>query len=120
MAPWFVRPPGTRLSFRATARFTHDDRCLPVHAAASDGLDGGEEVFLGLDTHFSGWDGTARIAWPGVALTMTATGALATNLQVYAPAGPGGAVRRAVLARAGRGESPRPVQARTDAGARPW
>jgi len=83
--PWFVRPPGTRLSFRATTRFTHDDRCLPVAAAPCTGLDGGEGAFLGLDTHFAGWDGVARIDWPGLALGITATGALASNLQVYAP-----------------------------------
>ncbi|MBR0681897.1 aldose epimerase [Roseomonas eburnea] len=83
--PWFVRPPGTRIAFRATHRCTHDSRCLPVAAAPSPGLDGGEEALLGLDTHFAGWDGVARIAWPGRTLTMTATGALATNLQVYAP-----------------------------------
>ena len=58
---------------------------LPVSAAPSPGLDGGEEAFLGLDTHFAGWDGAARIAWPGLTLHMRATGALATNLQVYAP-----------------------------------
>lgn len=83
--PWFVRPTGTRLAFHASHRCTHDARCLPVSAAPSQGLDGGEEVFLGLDTHFPGWDGRATITWPGLALTMTATGALATNLQVYAP-----------------------------------
>jgi len=83
--PWFVRPAGTRLAFRATHRCTHDARCLPVSAEPTPGLDGGEDVFLGLDTHFPGWDGTATIAWPELTLTMTATGALATNLQVYAP-----------------------------------
>jgi aldose 1-epimerase len=83
--PWFVRPPGTRLAVRASHRCIHDDRCLPVAATPGDGLDGGEEAFLGLDTHFAGWDGVARIAWPGLALTIAATGALATNLQVYAP-----------------------------------
>jgi aldose 1-epimerase len=83
--PWFVRPAGTRLAFRAATRFTHDDRCLPVSAAASTGLDGDESAFLGLDTHFAGWDGAARIEWPGLALTIAATGALASNLQVYAP-----------------------------------
>ncbi len=83
--PWFVRPPGTRLAFGATHRCTHDARCLPVSAAASDGLDGGEEAFLGLDTHFAGWDGRATITWPELTLTMATTGALATNLQVYAP-----------------------------------
>ena len=83
--PWFARPRGTRLAFRATHRCTHDARCLPVSAAAVKGLDGGEDAFLGLDTHFAGWDGVARIAWPGLTLTMTAQGDLAPNLQVYAP-----------------------------------
>lgn len=83
--PWFARPPGTRLAFRATHRCTHDARCLPVSVAPSEGLDGGEEAFLGLDTHFAGWDGLARIEWPGLTLTMAAQGDLATNLQVYAP-----------------------------------
>jgi aldose 1-epimerase len=86
--PWFVRPAGTRLAFRAMHRCTHDARNLPVAAAFDAGLDGGEEAFLGLDTHFPGWDGVARIAWPGRVLTMSATGALATHLQVYAPPAP--------------------------------
>jgi aldose 1-epimerase len=86
--PWFVRPPGTRLAFRATHRCTHDARTLPVAAAFDRGLEGGEEAFLGLDTHFPGWDGQARIAWPGRVLTMTAAGALSTHLQVYAPRSP--------------------------------
>lgn len=83
--PWFVRPPGTHLAFRATQRCIHDARGLPVAAEPAGGLDGGEEVLLGLDTHFAGWDGAATIAWPGLALRIAATGALATNLQVYAP-----------------------------------
>ncbi len=83
--PWFVRPAGTRLSFRATHRCTHDSRCLPIAAEPASGLDGGEEAFLGLDTHFPGWNGAATIAWPGLALRIAATGALGTNLQVFAP-----------------------------------
>lgn len=86
--PWFVRPPGTRLAFRATHRCTHDPRNLPIAAALTRGLDGDEEAFLGLDTHFAGWDGAARIAWPGLVLHLSASGALAANLQVYAPAEP--------------------------------
>ena len=39
--PWFVRPGGTRLSFRASHRCTHDARCLPVSASARGGIDGG-------------------------------------------------------------------------------
>lgn len=83
--PWFLRTPATRLAFRATHRCTHDARCLPVSAAESSGLDAEEAGLLGLDTHFAGWDGTARIEYPGLVLTVAATGALATNLQVYAP-----------------------------------
>lgn len=83
--PWFVRPAGARLAFHATHRCTHDARRLPVAAEPCAGLDGGEDAFLGLDTHFAGWDGAATIAWPGLTLRIAATGALATNLQVYAP-----------------------------------
>lgn len=83
--PWFVRPTGTHLAFRATHRCTHDARGLPVAAEAAIGLDGGEDAFLGLNTHFAGWDGAAAIAWPGLTLRIAATGAVATNLQVYAP-----------------------------------
>ncbi|WP_137128322.1 aldose epimerase [Roseomonas sp. HF4] len=83
--PWFPRGPATHLAFRATHRCTHDARCLPIAARPDPGLDAVEAALLGLDTHFAGWDGTARLAWPGLALAMTATGALAANLQVYAP-----------------------------------
>lgn len=83
--PWFVRPAGTRLAFHAAQRCTHDVRGLPVSAEPTTGLDGGEEAILGLDTHFAGWDGAATIAWPSLTLHLRATGALATNLQVFAP-----------------------------------
>lgn len=83
--PWFPRPAGTRLAFRAAWRCTHDARGLPVSAEASTGIDGGEAALLGLDTHFAAWDGAARLGWPGLEVTMTATGDLATNLQVYGP-----------------------------------
>ena len=82
-----VRPPAGHAA-RASApprASPATTRCLPVAAAPCDGLDGRRGRLLGLDTHFAGWDGVARIGWPGLALTITATGALATNLQVYAP-----------------------------------
>ena len=75
----------TRLAFGATHRCAHDARNLPVAAEAITGLDAGEAGLVGLDTHFAGWDGMARIDWPGLTLTMAAQGDLATNLQVYAP-----------------------------------
>ncbi len=83
--PWFVRRPGLVLGFAATHRLAHDERCLPIAAAPSRGLAGDEAAYLGLDTHFTGWDGTARLGWPGLALRMTATGALANGVQVFAP-----------------------------------
>jgi len=83
--PWFPRDPATRLAFGAGHRCAHDARGLPVAAETVAGVDAAEAGLLGLDTHFAGWDGVARLALPGLALTMTAGGALATNLQVYAP-----------------------------------
>ena len=86
--PWFPRTEGVWLAFRAARRLAHDPRGLPLAAEACDGIAGGEQTLLCLDTHFTGWDGLARIAWPGLDLAMTATGALAAGLQVYAPPGP--------------------------------
>ena len=83
--PFFPRPPGTRLRCAATTLFARDARCLPVAAQPSAGVDG--EDFDGLDTSFAGWDGVAEIAWPDATLHLTASGAWARNLQIFAPAG---------------------------------
>jgi aldose 1-epimerase len=83
--PFFPRPPGTRLRFSASVAFGRDPRTLPVEPRGIAGISGGEDAFVGLDTHFAGWDGAAEIAWPELALRLRATGALATNLQVFAP-----------------------------------
>lgn len=86
--PFFVRPSGTRLAFRATTMFGRDARTLPVAPRATTGIRGGEEAYLGLDTHFAGWDGRAEIAFPGAdgpALRLVASGAWTGNLQVFAP-----------------------------------
>ena len=86
--PSFLRPPGTRLSFRAATRFARDARCLPVAEQPTDGLDGDEASYEGLDTHFAGWDGVAEIGRPDLRrLVLSATGAWAGNLQVFAPSG---------------------------------
>jgi len=85
--PFFLRPPGTRLRFRAATLFARDARCLPVAEQPTTGVDGGEAAFEGLDTHFAGWDGAAEIERPDVRLRLTAAGAWANNLQVFAPAG---------------------------------
>lgn len=85
--PFFLRPPGTRLRFRAGALLARDARHLPVAAQDSGGVDGDESAYEGLDTHFAGWDGTAEILRPELRLVMAAEGAWARNLQVFAPAG---------------------------------
>jgi aldose 1-epimerase len=86
--PWFPRPAGTRLSVAARTVFGRDARALPVAPRPSAGLNGGDAVLLGLDTHFAGWDGQAAITWPdGSRLAMQAEGAWMGNLQVYAPRG---------------------------------
>jgi aldose 1-epimerase len=84
--PYFPRPAGTRLRAAARIAFSRDDRNLPVAPRASTGLDGAEAVPDALDGHFAGWDGKAEILWPdGAALTLHATGAWSSNLQVFAP-----------------------------------
>ncbi|MBB5692432.1 aldose epimerase family protein [Muricoccus pecuniae] len=85
--PFFTRPPGTRLSFRAGGTLTRDARNLPTGCAPSDGLDGGEEVFGGLDTHFVGWDGNARLQLGDMPFTLIGEEAWSRNIQVFAPRG---------------------------------
>jgi aldose 1-epimerase len=85
--PFFLRPAGTGLRFRAGALFARDARTLPVAVQASDGLVGDEPVYEGLDTHFAGWDGAAEILRPDLRLHLAAEGAWSRNLHVFAPAG---------------------------------
>ncbi|WP_158091245.1 aldose 1-epimerase [Thalassospira mesophila] len=95
--PWFRATEDVTLSFDAEGCFNADDDVLPVAAAVVDlGRDFSRAKMArhhrGLDTHYSGWDGTARLDWPedGVALTMSSSDSL-RNLQVYVPKD-GGAV----------------------------
>lgn len=85
--PFFLRLPGTHLRFHAATLFARDARCLPVAEQRTAGVDGDEAAFEGLDTHFAGWDGAAEISRPDLRLLLTASGAWAGNLQVFAPAG---------------------------------
>ena len=85
--PFFIRPAGTRLAFRATGLLTRDARNLPVESIPSAGLDGGEDEFAGLDTHHTGWDGTARLTLGDAAFTLLGEEAWSRNIQVFAPAG---------------------------------
>ena len=86
--PWFWRPAGTRLRFNATTIFDRDARNVATAPRPGGGLDGGDDVVLGHDTHFAGWDGVAEMARPdGMRLLMRAEGAWSRNLQVFAPKG---------------------------------
>ena len=85
--PFFTRPAGTRLSFRATGLLTRDARNLPVESVPSTGIEGGEEAFAALDTHFTGWDGTAHLALGEQAFTLRGEDAWSRNIQVFAPPG---------------------------------
>jgi aldose 1-epimerase len=85
--PFFLRPPGTRLRFRAATLFARDARCLPVAEQPTAGVDGDEAAYEGLDTHFAGWDGAVEIRRPDLRLRLAAGGAWAGNLQMFAPAG---------------------------------
>lgn len=86
--PWFARPAGTRLRFAATTIFGRDARNIATAPRPGSGLDGGDAVLDGHDTHFAGWDGMAEITRPdGIRLRMRADGAWSRNLQVFAPSG---------------------------------
>jgi aldose 1-epimerase len=81
--PFFAAPAGMVLAFAARARLRTDPRMLPLAAEPSAGVAGAD--YAGLDTHFTGWDGRARLG----ALVLEATGAWAGNLQVFSPPGSG-------------------------------
>lgn len=88
--PYFERPAGTRFSAAARIAFGRDARNLAVAPRPSTGLHDAADAMDGLDGHFAGWDGTARIDWPdGHGLILRAAGAWATNLHVFAPQGGG-------------------------------
>jgi aldose 1-epimerase len=88
--PWFARPAGTRLAFRARTVFGRDARNLPIGPRPTAGFAGADRTLDGLDTHFTGWDGAAAITHPdGFAFRLLASGAWSGHLQVYAPTGGG-------------------------------
>lgn len=88
--PYFDRPAGTRFAAASRIAFGRDARNLPIAPRPSAGLRGADAALDGLDGHFAGWDGTARIDWPdGRGMTMRAAGAWSGNMQFFAPRGGG-------------------------------
>jgi len=85
--PFFVRPTGTELAFHASSTLARDDRNLPVEIVPSTGVNGGEDAYSGLDTHYARWDGTARLTLGDAAFILRGHEAWSRNLQVFAPYG---------------------------------
>lgn len=83
--PFFVRPGGTRLAFHARHLIDADARGLPMPPAPSTGFDGDVSAILGMDAHFAGWDGAARLDLGGRRFTLRGSGAWARNVHVFAP-----------------------------------
>ncbi len=87
--PFFVRPGGTRVAFRATGSVRRDARNLPTAVEPSVGVAGGEDAIAGKDTHYVGWDGAADLDLGPLRLRLRADGAWSRNLQLFAPSGAG-------------------------------
>ena len=87
--PFFTRPAGTRIAFRATGAIERDARNLPVGCAPSPGVEGGEEAFAGADTHYTGWDGAVRLDLGARGFVLRGEDAWSRNLQLFAPRGAG-------------------------------
>mgnify|MGYP002717193541 CR=1 FL=1 len=54
----------------------------------AEGVSGGEEVWLGQDRHYAGWDGGLDLDLGGMGLRLAGEGRWAGNLQFYAPNAP--------------------------------
>lgn len=83
--PWFFRPEGTRLVFASGGAHLRDERGLPLPERRDYPEFTAGDTPPYLDGCFTGWDGQARILWPGAVLDMQADGAL-RYLHVFNPA----------------------------------
>jgi len=95
--PWFYATEDVEIEFIAEGCFNTDDDMLPVAATVVDlsrdfSAPRVARRHRGLDCHYSGWDGAARILWPeaGMVLSLGASTTL-RNMQLYLPRD-GGAV----------------------------
>lgn len=95
--PWFPRTPGTTLRFAARTVWLEDARHLPARSAqvvARPDWDFSEARTLPqgwLHGWFSGWDGTATVAWPERGLSLDVAAEARFNCCVlYSPSGESG------------------------------
>ncbi|MBX9617136.1 MAG: aldose 1-epimerase [Caulobacteraceae bacterium] len=89
--PYFVRRPGTRVSFEASGVWTVDEALIPVDLAEPDAVfdwcDGPDvEAAPFVDHAYAGWDGVARLTDADRTVTLRGS-ANASVLHVFAPAG---------------------------------
>ena len=93
--PWFPRSDRSVIRFAAAATFASDERTFPTAVAPVAGeidFSSGRQIAAspGMDRHYAGWDGVARIEQPdfGYAIDLTAPAAAAgqyRNLHVFCP-----------------------------------
>lgn len=87
--PYFCDAAHAQLQAKPPRVWLADDACLPVEEAASPAawrFDAPRAVnTIALDHCFTGWDGVAKITWPGRVITIHAQNC--GFLHIYAPAG---------------------------------
>lgn len=90
MHPYFRRTSETVVRFRARGYFPVDEaRNLPLPPTAAADASVAEQVLaardcVGLDRHYFGWAGAARVEWPDLGLAMAVEGdAVLANAHLY-------------------------------------
>jgi aldose 1-epimerase len=88
--PYFHRPEGATLRFKAESVWMNDATALPVsQVAVPDAWNHAAGLAVGsvaLDNCYNGWDGVAHIGLRSTQITIEASAAF-SHLQVYTPAG---------------------------------
>ncbi len=87
--PYFPKPPGTRVTAKLGGVWETDETTLPRTRRALPPAwnfpNGVAMEGVVLDNGFTGWDGAATLAWPGLSVNIVADGPFG-HLIVYAPA----------------------------------